>query len=157
MRPLGFEPNKNPEQPTSMTLDNIHSLSAQDMKAVNDFILAQLKSDVVLINQIGAHIIHSGGKRLRPMLVVLAARSRGALHSSLTEASVGGNDFDIGALLRPTGHEAHSAIGLGKEGVIPAATDIFTMPEAGAALAQDDAAGMNGLAAKDLDAKTFGF
>lgn len=60
-----------------MTLDNIQALSAQDMKAVNDFILSQLRSDVVLINQIGAHIIHSGGKRLRPLLVILAARALG--------------------------------------------------------------------------------
>lgn len=60
-----------------MNLSSIHALSAQDMQAVNAFILEQLSSDVVLINQIGAHIIHSGGKRLRPMLVVLAARALG--------------------------------------------------------------------------------
>ena len=37
----------------------------------------RLNSDVALINQLGAYIIHSGGKRLRPLLVVLAARALG--------------------------------------------------------------------------------
>lgn len=60
-----------------MNLSSVQALSAQDMEAVNRFILEQLRSDVVLINQIGAHIIHSGGKRLRPTLVVLAARALG--------------------------------------------------------------------------------
>lgn len=60
-----------------MDLSSIRTLSAQDMEAVNRFILEQLRSDVVLINQIGTHIVHSGGKRLRPMLVVLAARALG--------------------------------------------------------------------------------
>ena len=47
------------------------------MQAVNAFILEQLRSDVVLINQIGHYIINSGGKRLRPLLVLLAARAAG--------------------------------------------------------------------------------
>ena len=45
------------------------------MAAVNTLIRTRLASDVVLINQIGAHIIGSGGKRLRPMLVLLAAQA----------------------------------------------------------------------------------
>jgi octaprenyl-diphosphate synthase len=57
-----------------MNLDEIRALSADDMSAVNDLILKRLHSDVVLINQVGAYIINSGGKRLRPMIVLLAAR-----------------------------------------------------------------------------------
>ncbi len=57
-----------------MNLDEIRTLSADDMSAVNDLILKRLHSDVVLINQVGAYIINSGGKRLRPMIVLLAAR-----------------------------------------------------------------------------------
>ena len=60
-----------------MELSAIKELAAKDMQAVNDLILKRLSSDVVLINQIGAHIVHSGGKRLRPMLVLLAARALG--------------------------------------------------------------------------------
>ena len=60
-----------------MELSAIRELIADDMQAVNRLILEQLRSDVVLINQIGAYIINSGGKRLRPMIVLLAARAAG--------------------------------------------------------------------------------
>lgn len=53
------------------------SLVADEMIKVNDFILSQLHSDIVLINQIGHHIINSGGKRLRPMLVLIASKAVG--------------------------------------------------------------------------------
>ena len=60
-----------------MELSAIRELIADDMQAVNRLILEQLSSDVVLINQIGAYIIKGGGKRLRPMIVLLAARASG--------------------------------------------------------------------------------
>ena len=60
-----------------MAIDTPLALAADDMQAVNAFILEQLRSDVVLINQIGHYIINSGGKRLRPLLVLLAARAAG--------------------------------------------------------------------------------
>lgn len=47
------------------------------MSRVNQVIETHLSSDVVLINQLSQHIIHSGGKRLRPMLVMLSARACG--------------------------------------------------------------------------------
>ncbi|MEO8012121.1 MAG: polyprenyl synthetase family protein, partial [Dokdonella sp.] len=47
------------------------------MSAVNALIRARLASDVVLINQISGHIISGGGKRLRPMLHLLAAQACG--------------------------------------------------------------------------------
>lgn len=43
------------------------------MAAVDQVIRTRLCSDVLLINQVGEHIINSGGKRLRPALVVLSA------------------------------------------------------------------------------------
>ncbi len=45
--------------------------------AVDQLILRELQSDVVLINQIGHYIVNSGGKRLRPMLLLLAAKALG--------------------------------------------------------------------------------
>src|SRR5512142_2291936 len=53
------------------------ALAAADMKSVDALIRARLASDVVLINQIAEHIIGGGGKRLRPMLVLLAAQALG--------------------------------------------------------------------------------
>ena len=65
-------------QPASMmNIDDIRVLIEDDLHAVNRLIQQQLSSDVVLINQLGAYIINSGGKRLRPQLVLLAARAAG--------------------------------------------------------------------------------
>jgi octaprenyl-diphosphate synthase len=53
----------------------IQELAQSDMKTVNDLIYKQLQSDVSLINQLGIYIVNGGGKRMRPMITVLAARA----------------------------------------------------------------------------------
>ncbi|VAX76998.1 Octaprenyl diphosphate synthase [Serratia symbiotica] len=58
-----------------MNLDQITALTSQDMMAVNASIFKQLHSDVTLINQVAYYIISAGGKRIRPMIAVLAARA----------------------------------------------------------------------------------
>ncbi len=60
-----------------MNLDQIQTLVADDMAAVNRLITERLRSDVALVNQVSAYIIHSGGKRLRPVLVLLTAGACG--------------------------------------------------------------------------------
>ncbi len=60
-----------------MDFKAIQALTADDMTKVNETILAQLDSDVTLINQLGFYIISGGGKRLRPLLAVLSARALG--------------------------------------------------------------------------------
>ena len=50
---------------------------ASDMVAVDQVIRKRLHSDVLLVNQIGEYIVNSGGKRLRPALVVLSAHALG--------------------------------------------------------------------------------
>src|SRR5580658_1166196 len=60
-----------------MTLENIRALVLADLNSVDDSIRANLKSSVPLIDQVAEHIIAGGGKRLRPLLVVLAARACG--------------------------------------------------------------------------------
>ena len=62
----------------ALALPQIQSLAAADMAAIDALIRRRLASDVVLINQIADHIISAGGKRLRPMLTVLAGRACGA-------------------------------------------------------------------------------
>ena len=49
-------------------------LVAEDMKRVNRIILDKAKSDVELIPELARHLIDSGGKRLRPMLTIAAAK-----------------------------------------------------------------------------------
>ncbi|ALN61505.1 polyprenyl synthetase family protein [Lysobacter antibioticus] len=54
-------------------LATIQSLARDDMAAVDALIRRRLSSDVVLINQVAEYIVGAGGKRLRPMLLLLAA------------------------------------------------------------------------------------
>lgn len=58
-----------------MTTDDINLLIAEDLEQLNVCIQTRLQSEVVLINQIGTHIINSGGKRLRPIIHLLSARA----------------------------------------------------------------------------------
>ncbi len=57
--------------------DAVRALAAADMTRVDALIRTRLASDVALIHQIAEYIIGAGGKRLRPMLHVLAARAAG--------------------------------------------------------------------------------
>jgi len=61
----------------TIDFDSIKNLTAAETSAVDQLILNELSSDVVLINQIGHYIIGNGGKRLRPMLLLLAAKALG--------------------------------------------------------------------------------
>lgn len=60
-----------------MQLEEIRALVKEDLKSVDETIVQRLASDVVLVNQISQYIIGGGGKRLRPISVVLAARACG--------------------------------------------------------------------------------
>ena len=63
--------------PAPTGINHLSDLCADDLAAVNRLIRDSLDSEVVLIRQIAEYIIGSGGKRLRPMLVLLAARACG--------------------------------------------------------------------------------
>jgi octaprenyl-diphosphate synthase len=67
---------KAPEKPQSdpgILLDSAVQLVAADLDAVNQTIHQRLTSDIVLINTLGAYIVKSGGKRLRPLILLLCA------------------------------------------------------------------------------------
>ena len=64
-----------------ISLDNVRAVIAEDMTAVDDVIRRRLASEVVLINQISHYIIESGGKRLRPALVVIVGNHFGAMRA----------------------------------------------------------------------------
>ncbi len=57
--------------------ENLRQLLAADMKIVDAVIRQRLHSDVALIEQVAEYIIGAGGKRMRPMLVLLAAGALG--------------------------------------------------------------------------------
>lgn len=60
-----------------MSVLQLYAPIAEDMKAVDGVIRQRLHSDVVLIRQVAEYIINSGGKRLRPALVLMTARAAG--------------------------------------------------------------------------------
>ncbi len=73
------------EKPT--LLEGIRGTVAADLAAVDATIRRELASDVVLINQVSEYIIGAGGKRLRPLLVLLAARACGVRSERHVEAA----------------------------------------------------------------------
>jgi octaprenyl-diphosphate synthase len=67
-------------------LDTFKQLLATDMASVDQVIRRRLHSEVLLVNQVGEYIVNSGGKRLRPALVVLSAHAfayQGEYHHDL--------------------------------------------------------------------------
>ena len=61
----------------SVNFDDVAALANDDIGAVNRLITRSLESDVALVSQVSEYIVMSGGKRLRPMIVLLAARALG--------------------------------------------------------------------------------
>ncbi len=61
----------------TVNFDDVAALADSDMRAVDELISTSLASDVVLVSQVSQHIVMSGGKRLRPLIVLLAARALG--------------------------------------------------------------------------------
>jgi octaprenyl-diphosphate synthase len=64
---------------TAIDFNAIKQLTLSEAKAVDQLIVEELRSDVILINEIGRYIVNNGGKRLRPMLLLLAAKALGAI------------------------------------------------------------------------------
>ena len=58
-----------------MQIEDIKTLLANELKAVDTEIMRQLETPITLINQLAQYLINSGGKRLRPMLTLLTAKA----------------------------------------------------------------------------------
>ena len=70
----------------SIGLDRIADPVSEDLVSVDRHIDEQLASDVALIRQMGAYLVAAGGKRLRPITLLLAAKAlhyRGTDHIAL--------------------------------------------------------------------------
>ncbi len=75
MPPLNLQSSGNePAQNPKWILDSAISLVKEEMEKVDDRIQDRLKSDIALINTMGTYITESGGKRLRPLILLLSAR-----------------------------------------------------------------------------------
>lgn len=81
--------NLQQNTPNPVDFDSIKRLTSDEAKAVDSLIIKQLSSDVLLINQMGHYIVSNGGKRLRPMLLLLAAKALAQIqHNHLVLAAV---------------------------------------------------------------------
>ena len=58
-------------------LGPVYSLVQNEFRAINQLIPNQLSSDVALVEDIGKYIVDSGGKRLRPLIVLLSSQALG--------------------------------------------------------------------------------
>jgi len=68
----------NPEKSTNLPgFEEVKTLAEDDMKAVDALIRHSLQSDVLLVSQVAEYIVTGGGKRLRPLIVLLASRALG--------------------------------------------------------------------------------
>ncbi len=70
-----------------MKLEQIRDLVRPDLAALDAVVRARLKSRVALVDQVAEHIIAGGGKRLRPLLVLLAGRACGGQGQAHVEAA----------------------------------------------------------------------
>lgn len=69
-----------------MTIERVRALVSEDFDAVNNLILNKIQAQSGLIDDLANHIVQSGGKRLRPLIVLLASRAchyQGQYHISL--------------------------------------------------------------------------
>jgi octaprenyl-diphosphate synthase len=63
--------------PAFPAFEDVKSLASDDMRDVDTLIRRSLQSDVMLVSQVSEYIVTSGGKRLRPLIVLLASRALG--------------------------------------------------------------------------------
>ena len=75
--------------PSVNPVERLASLMGPDLAAVDDVIHSRMLSEAALIPQVGQHLVDSGGKRLRPLITLAAARQfgyRGDAHVKLAAA-----------------------------------------------------------------------
>ena len=79
--PSNLQPNKRQLHPATTNsgtlLSEIMALVSDDLSAIKRHIENQIESDIPLIREIGRYIVDAGGKRLRPITLLLAARALG--------------------------------------------------------------------------------
>ena len=86
---MSLQSQLDPNIKAPIDFNLIKNLTSNEVKAVDQLIIDELSSDVILINQMGHYIVGNGGKRLRPMLLLLAAKALGNVATNhLTLAAV---------------------------------------------------------------------
>src|SRR4026209_1666211 len=65
---------QGPDTSTIHTMADVWDAYRNELEGVEDRIHKNLTSSVALVNTVAAHILNSGGKRIRPLLLLLSAR-----------------------------------------------------------------------------------
>jgi len=81
-------------EPQALDISSVISLVEDDMTVVNEIISSNLDSDVALINQLAAYIIQAGGKRLRPVALLLTAKA-----TNLEQANTASEQTKLAAIV----------------------------------------------------------
>lgn len=76
-----------------MQLEAIYHSVEQEFEAVNQLIKSQLSSDVPLVEKIAQYIVESGGKRMRPLLVLLSYQALTANNTTDKQTTASKADF----------------------------------------------------------------
>ncbi|MDX1410667.1 MAG: hypothetical protein R3351_00775, partial [Nitrospirales bacterium] len=76
-KPLLSDSFSEEMEPAATILDQVASLLKEDLAEVEKEIERRLVSDVPSVTQIAKHIVMSGGKRIRPVLLLLASKALG--------------------------------------------------------------------------------
>ncbi len=74
-----------------------HAVVKEDFAAVNQLIIDRLYSDVALVKDIGHYLVEAGGKRLRPLMVLLTANALGLQQTSATNSP--GQHIDLATII----------------------------------------------------------
>jgi len=101
-----------------MTLEEIRGLVTADLAAVDGVIRARLASGVPLVSQVAEHIVAGGGKRLRPLIVLLSAHAAAggkALQGTTHQEAAAFIEFIHTATLLHDDVVDHSAMRRGRE------------------------------------------
>lgn len=80
-----MQPAESPA--TFSAIEDVTALAREDMSAVDSLIRKSLQSDVMLVSQVSEYIVSGGGKRLRPLILLLAARALGYRGSQQIDAA----------------------------------------------------------------------
>ncbi|MDE0310593.1 MAG: polyprenyl synthetase family protein [Acidiferrobacterales bacterium] len=73
-RDVGQSDVRHTTENSKQQLSQIRSFVQDDLDAMQDYVLEALDSDIPLIQDVGRHIVEHGGKKMRPITVLLGAR-----------------------------------------------------------------------------------
>ena len=76
-----------PKTDPSVSIEQILKVVSSEIELLESQILRDAQTDIPLLNNVAKHILNSGGKRLRPALVLLGAKMYGRVDERVMQAA----------------------------------------------------------------------